>query len=573
MTTHGWAPLVGVRRDDFKYIFAPRPELYDLVNDPGELTNLHDQRPDVVKQLSGSLAGWLGDDPYLATRQAVDLSKVDTDEETLRRLAALGYVSTRRVELDEAAEMPDPKDMIVHWETVQQAINMQATGSNREAIQVLESCVAEVPGDNFARCVLAAAYRQQGELDRALAHFELALEHDESDPSVLLGIASIHLARREFDQVEQRISKVLQLQPESSEAFLMRGRLAQSQGNIKEAVQFFEKAIELSPGTSGPPAYVSIGHLHIFTGRLKEARESFQKALDIDFLNGPAHDGMANVLQLEGKVDEAKNELRLALRFDPNQPAALATLAHLLAEEGDLDAALKLCLRALELAPTYPVVHNNLGLIYRRRGDLELAEKHYHRAIEEDPRLDVAFINLAQLYARQGKKEDSIEHFRKAIAVNRSNPNPVALANLGVYHFNQGLAHYDDEAIRKKEFGLAMAYYRRALVMDRDYALVHHYLADLYSLADLDRPDLAAFHLRRTLELDPNQPEAFQLREALKAAEAAAARRAATPQDERTAPPDPDALGAEPPGRTTTAASGTDSENPTPFGDMRAVQP
>lgn len=532
MVSHGWAPLIGVRRDDFKYIFAPRPELYELKNDPGELTNVHDQQPEVVRQLSGALAGWLGEDPYLVTRQAVDLAKVDADEETLRRLAALGYVSTKRVDLDQAAEMLDPKDMIIHWETVQQAINTQAAGNNEDAIQLLESCVAEVPGDNFARCVLAAAYRQQGDLKRSLAHFELALEHDETDPSVLLGIAAIRIARREFDKAEQNINQVLRLQPENSEAYLMRGRLAQSQGKIKEAVQHYEQAIEMSPGTSGPPAYVSIGQLHIYLGRLQEARESFQKALEIDALDGSAHDGMANVLRLEGKVDEAMNELRLALRFDPNQPSALATLAHLLAEKGDLDAALKLCLRALELAPTYPVVHNNLGLIYRRRGDLELAEKHYHRALEEDPRLDAAYINLAQLCVQQGKKDDAFEHFRKAVEANPANPNPIALANLGVYHFNLGLTHYDDQTARKKELDLALAFYRRALVMDRDYAMVHHYLADLYSLADFDRPELAAFHLRRTLELDPKQPEAIQLREALKAAEAAAAQRKAESQGE-----------------------------------------
>ena len=35
MTLHGWAPLVGVRRTDFKYILAPTSELYDLQADPG----------------------------------------------------------------------------------------------------------------------------------------------------------------------------------------------------------------------------------------------------------------------------------------------------------------------------------------------------------------------------------------------------------------------------------------------------------------------------------------------------------------------------------------------------------
>src|SRR5437764_12092443 len=35
----GWAPLRSVREDRFKFIEAPKPELYDLQKDPGELKN------------------------------------------------------------------------------------------------------------------------------------------------------------------------------------------------------------------------------------------------------------------------------------------------------------------------------------------------------------------------------------------------------------------------------------------------------------------------------------------------------------------------------------------------------
>ena len=35
----GWAPLRSVRSDGFKFIEAPRPELYDLQRDAGELNN------------------------------------------------------------------------------------------------------------------------------------------------------------------------------------------------------------------------------------------------------------------------------------------------------------------------------------------------------------------------------------------------------------------------------------------------------------------------------------------------------------------------------------------------------
>ena len=36
----GWSPLRSLRTGDFKYIEAPRPELYNLASDPRELKNL-----------------------------------------------------------------------------------------------------------------------------------------------------------------------------------------------------------------------------------------------------------------------------------------------------------------------------------------------------------------------------------------------------------------------------------------------------------------------------------------------------------------------------------------------------
>ena len=45
----GWAPLRSVRAEGFKFIEAPRPELYDLHADPAELAN-HYQSPNQTAQ-------------------------------------------------------------------------------------------------------------------------------------------------------------------------------------------------------------------------------------------------------------------------------------------------------------------------------------------------------------------------------------------------------------------------------------------------------------------------------------------------------------------------------------------
>ena len=40
---YGWSPLLSLRTPKFKYIDAPRPEFYDLKNDPEEQADLHEK--------------------------------------------------------------------------------------------------------------------------------------------------------------------------------------------------------------------------------------------------------------------------------------------------------------------------------------------------------------------------------------------------------------------------------------------------------------------------------------------------------------------------------------------------
>ncbi len=521
MVMHGWAPLVGIRRDDYKYILAPTPELYDLRADPGELRNLHAELPDTVRELSNRLADFLGHDPYLATRQAVDLSSLKLDSKAAGHLSELGYVATVRDQKQVGPVLRDPKEMIEHWETVQKAINLQAEGKGKEAIPILEASLAEVPGDVFSRSVLAGAYREQGELDRAITNYQICTSYDSNNSNLRLGIAAIHVARNEFEKAEQEIEAALKIEPESAQAYIMRGQIAYYRNRDQEALELYEKAVAMDPGSAGAPGYNQIGFLHLQAGRFDEARDAFRSAVRIDALDGGAHDGLANILNLEGKTDEAIAELRLALHFNPNQPRALATLAALLSQRDDHEQAEKLCRRALEISPKYGMALNNMGLIYRRMEKLDLAEKYYRQAIAAEPHLDAPHVNLAQLFMRQGKADAALDEFRAAIKANPRYPSPIALISLGAYHFNQG------------RYGQALLFYRRALQFDADNSLAHKQIATIYALKTFDRPVLAAFHLRRSLELDPDQPGADQMRDMLTLAEQAAASR---PSDAPLAP-------------------------------------
>lgn len=55
LSDYGWSPLRALRRGDWKYIEAPRPELYDLKSDPGETRNLVDDQPARAAELARAL--------------------------------------------------------------------------------------------------------------------------------------------------------------------------------------------------------------------------------------------------------------------------------------------------------------------------------------------------------------------------------------------------------------------------------------------------------------------------------------------------------------------------------------
>ena len=142
--------------------------------------------------------------------------------------------------------------------------------------------------------------------------------------------------------------------------------------------------------------------------------------------------------------------------------------------------------------------------------DLDQAELFYRRAIEYAPHQEEAHINLAQLLVRREDTAAGMAEFERALKANRH--SRIALANLGATAFNEG------------RHDRALSLYRRALDVDPDYALVHKHIASVYALRDT--PAKAAHHARRSLDLDPNQPDAEALQALLSQAETEVTRRA-----------------------------------------------
>ncbi|MGH9315358.1 MAG: sulfatase family protein, partial [Vicinamibacterales bacterium] len=87
---YGWSDLRALRSGRFKLIAAPRPELYDLEQDPGERANLFDER----RQLADRMLARLAELEKRLAKTERPKGEPEVDPEARARLAALGYIGS-----------------------------------------------------------------------------------------------------------------------------------------------------------------------------------------------------------------------------------------------------------------------------------------------------------------------------------------------------------------------------------------------------------------------------------------------------------------------------------------------
>jgi arylsulfatase A-like enzyme len=110
----GWSPLRMARDAHFKYIDAPRPELYDLDRDPFEEHDLCGDHPAIVAALRQRLESIIESPQPRATSPSVS----STDARALR---SLGYVSSSSARSPAAAL--DPKDHIREYNVMRSRVD------------------------------------------------------------------------------------------------------------------------------------------------------------------------------------------------------------------------------------------------------------------------------------------------------------------------------------------------------------------------------------------------------------------------------------------------------------------
>jgi arylsulfatase A-like enzyme/Tfp pilus assembly protein PilF len=361
-----WATLRGWVKDDWKLITGAEPELYNLADDPREERNLAGAEPDRVRRMTDELQRGL--QRFAPGGDRAQPRAVSAEQE--ERLRSLGYTagSGGSGPLDDPA-LPDPRTHVELYDRLQAATVAQRAALARAFEEVQR--ITQIDRDNpFAFGTLASMAYRHGSLVIAAPAFARALELDPDRPGVRqnygkllrelerypeserelrlavvaadedlepkISLAATLVAERKHEEAAQLIDAVLATSPLHPDALGVKGQLLASEGRVKDALPYFEKAT----ATSAPEPFIDLARAYLAAGDATKARDAAGEALT----------------------------------RSPGHPWAMAVLGEALVRHGERERGVESLTRALAVGPRRPAVWNSLASGFDAANDSQHAE-------------------------------------------------------------------------------------------------------------------------------------------------------------------------------------------------------
>ena len=248
LLNHGWSSLHGLRRLSDKFIEAPKPEYYDLRDDPAENENLFGSAAaaeDLRRRLRARLETW-------GPVESVIDAEAPLDPELADRLAAMGYGRSQRSGAS-AGSRPDPKRMLPLWNRIEKAGALAARGELDQAVEEIKWVLKGDPENGRAWYKATQIYSRMKRFPDAETCIRNAVRlSPRADGYVSLG--TILLAQKKFGSADVALSKAEELDPHDGRVYMARGDGLAMRRRFAEALVQFETALERDPVNIGPRA-------------------------------------------------------------------------------------------------------------------------------------------------------------------------------------------------------------------------------------------------------------------------------------------------------------------------------
>jgi len=393
------------------------------------------------------------------------------DQDLLAKLTSLGYI-----EQDSPSAMQNL------------ALIQLQSGESDKAIESMKTAL-EQSDTEVARLNLARAYRLGGKPELARQELDRLVEGGWRKPEVLTEMAILSRESQDWSEAERLLTEAAAAEPDEPVIQMQFARLYEQQGRWEEALKHYRRVAELDPTSS--QALNQSGLILRRLGRTEEAKREFTRAIQANPDDHFAYNSLGLLYHRLGETDKARQMLETGITMAPRNSILQNSLGTVYLDSGQADKAIAAFEKAIELQPDYEEAISNLAMLYKGRGDSAKANEYADRLIELKPEKSDVRVSLALLLSSLNRNDEAV---RLLTAVLEQEPdNFKALVSLGKMHLRRGDPRQ------------AVTLLERAGRVQGAVPQLWNDLAQAY--AGLGRKDEARKALRRSMELNPDQPE------------------------------------------------------------------
>src|SRR5712691_9321109 len=188
-----------------------------------------------------------------------------------------------------------------------------------KAVASFKKALEENPGDNEAVQLMGLSYYLAGRPAEAIGPLEKMQTWYPSanvDAAYILGIC--YIQTKDYANARKAFARMFAVPADSAASYLFTARMLLRQDFGLVAEEYAKKAVELDPKL--PLAHALLGELYLYKSRMPEAVEQFQKELELNPGEAAVYYKLADAYSRLQKYEDAERLLQRSIWLDATSP-------------------------------------------------------------------------------------------------------------------------------------------------------------------------------------------------------------------------------------------------------------
>ncbi|MEN8154175.1 MAG: sulfatase-like hydrolase/transferase [Acidobacteriota bacterium] len=420
---YGWSELKAVYLDNYKFILAPKPELYDISKDKNESDNIYFKKFKRSKELKEMLNDFLTkySENYISPLKNSKMSSSD-----VKRFKSLGYLSGS-IKIDDESKLADPKEKNIVVKKIRKVLVNVHKKNFSPAEKMINEVLENDPQIIDAHVIRGNICVETGKYEEALKSFDIALKLQPFYNIIMGNVLNSYIKLKKYDEGIRRGKDFLNIFPDDATILKILGELYFRNNDLVNSEKFFALSLEQNRFNSkvlSRLAEISIekkepAKVKMYLDKIKKIKPDHKM---VQYL-------LAKLSLMEGNAEDAVAILEEETRKNPKNGENLYNLGTLYQRNREPEKALKMFFRALQVDPGLKGLNLRIAQIHSGRGNYTEAIARLKKEIEFFPDSVPAYYNLGIVFFSLNKPADSVVYFKKALELKPDNED--ALFNLG----------------------------------------------------------------------------------------------------------------------------------------------